>query len=90
MAVQFVAQSLMRTSLLDTARVGIGHVGRIVLNGGYDPICAAADDPINSDGVPDGFEQLVLESQDVSIKSKYYNNGLHICSEPLEKKIDDV
>ena len=69
--------------------VRIGHVGRIVPDGGFDPlfnICFRADDPINSDGVPDGFEQLVLEPQDVTIRNKHHNRGSHICSDPLEKR----
>jgi|SRR5882762_7273747 len=69
--------------------VRIGHVGSIDLDGSFDPlfnICAGADDPINSDGVPDAFEPLVLEPKDVKFRPKYHNDGSHICSEPLEKR----
>ena len=56
--------------------------------GGFDPlfnICAAADDAINCDGVPDGFEPLFLQPRDVTMRSRYHNRGSHVCSEPLEK-----
>jgi hypothetical protein len=69
--------------------IRIGHVGRIDPDGSFDPlfnICAKADNPINSNRVPDTFEPLVLEPPDVKSRSKYYNHGLHICSEPLEKR----
>jgi hypothetical protein len=68
--------------------VGVGHVGRIVPGGGFDPlfnICYGENDPMNGDGVPDGFEQLDLNPQDITIRSKYHNPGSHICSDALEK-----
>jgi hypothetical protein len=73
--------------------VSIGHVGCIVPDGGFDPlfnICAPADDPINIEGVPDGFVQLVLEPEDFSIRSNYHDHGSHVSSKPLEKKPNDV
>jgi hypothetical protein len=73
--------------------VRIGHVGRIDPDGGFDPlfnICAGKDDPINCDGVPDGFEQLVLEPTAVKFRGKYHNRGSHICSQPLEKRLNNV
>ena len=48
--------------------VGIGDVGRIMPGGGFDPLfnmCATPDDPVNREGVPNGFEQLVLNPRDV-------------------------
>lgn len=73
--------------------VRIGHVGRIDRDGAFDPlfnICIAADDPINCDGVPDGFEPLLLERKDVKFRDKYHNHGSHICSEPLKKTLNEV
>ena len=73
--------------------VRIGHVGRIIPGGGFDPlfnICAGADEPINCDGVPEGFEKIVLGPQDVTILSTYYNRGSHICSKRLEKRPIDT
>jgi hypothetical protein len=73
--------------------IRIGHVGRIVPDGGFDPlfnICFGADDPINSDGVPQDFEQLDLEPQDVTIRSKHHNRGSHMCSKPLEKRPNKI
>lgn len=71
--------------------VRIGHVGRIDSDGAFDPlfnICAGDEDPINCDGVPVGFEQLILESRAVKFRSKYHNRGSHICSEGLEKRLN--
>ena len=73
--------------------VRIGHVGRIVPDGGFDPlfnICFAENHPINSDGVPDGFEQLALGNQDVTVRNNQHNRGSHICSKPLEKRDTNI
>jgi hypothetical protein len=73
--------------------VRIGDVGRIDSDGGFDPlfnICAGADDPINPKGVPDGFEQIVLESTDVKFRRNHHYPGSHICSKPLEKRSNHV
>lgn len=67
--------------------VRIGHVGSIDPDGGFDPlfdICSRPDDPINHEGVPEQFEQLVLGPTDVKCRSKYHNRGSHLCSESLQ------
>jgi hypothetical protein len=74
--------------------VRIGDVGSIDPDsGGFDPlfnICASADDPINADGVPDGFEPMLLESRNVKSRSNHHYRGSHICSSPLEKRPNNV
>jgi hypothetical protein len=73
--------------------VRIGDVGRIDPDGGFDPlfnICVRGDDPINCDGVPDGFKQLVLESRDVKFRSNHHDRGSHVCSRPLERRPNSV
>ena len=68
--------------------VRIGHVGGIDHDGAFDPlfsICDRPEDPINFEGVPDGFEQLVLGPMDVTCRPRYHNYGSHVCSEPLER-----
>lgn len=69
--------------------VRIGHVGRVIPDGGFDPllnICAEERDPINFDGVPDCFEPLPLEPKDVAVMNQYHHCGSHICSESLLRK----
>jgi hypothetical protein len=73
--------------------VRIGDVGRIDPDGGFDPlfnICARADHPINADGVPDGFEPILLESTDVKFRGNHHFRGSHIGSNPLEKRPNNV
>lgn len=67
--------------------VKIGHVGRIVPDGGFDPlfnICFEADHAINGGRVPDGFEPLVLSDQDVTSRGGYHICGSHVCSKSLK------
>lgn len=69
--------------------VRIGHVGRVILDGGFDPllnICAEADDAINFDGVPDCFEPLFLEPKDYTVMNPYHHRGSHICSGSLLRR----
>ena len=70
--------------------VRIGHVGRIIPGGPLFNICTGADEPINCDGVLEGFEKFVLGPQDVTILSTYHNCRSHICRKRLEKRLIDT
>ncbi|KAJ7698730.1 hypothetical protein B0H17DRAFT_913006, partial [Mycena rosella] len=68
--------------------VRIGDVGIITSDGAFDfvfNICVAIDDPINSVGVPDGFEIVELHHGDVRRAPRHYPPGSDVSSAKLRK-----
>jgi hypothetical protein len=74
------------------AGVDIGDVGIITSDGEFDflfNICRARDDPVNSLGVPDGFEPLILKPNDVTRIQKWCDVGTHISSPQVRLQEED-
>src|ERR1700691_6290178 len=58
-----------------TKGTSIGDVGIITADASFDfvfNICVSANDPVNCHGVPDGFEQLTLDPEDISLLSNMH------------------
>ncbi|KAK7001676.1 ribonuclease III [Favolaschia claudopus] len=71
----------------------IGDVGTVTTDGCFDPIfniCKSASDPLNRFGVPDGFEQVVLNSEDIAPKKMYYSPGTDISNTKINKRRLDI
>ncbi|KAJ7484519.1 G-protein alpha subunit-domain-containing protein [Mycena latifolia] len=69
--------------------VRIGDVGIITSDGAFDfafNICVPSDDPINSVGVPDGFEMATLRHGDVRRTPRHYPPGSDVSSAKLKKR----
>ncbi|KAJ7618600.1 hypothetical protein FB45DRAFT_169558 [Roridomyces roridus] len=80
---------------LEARRTGtqIGDVGIITSDGAFDVIfniCRAADDPLNRFGVPEGFEQVVLDAGDIAAQEQHHRAGSHVSSTQLSKRRLDV
>ncbi|KAL0952577.1 hypothetical protein HGRIS_006833 [Hohenbuehelia grisea] len=68
--------------------VRIGDVGIITPDGGFDflfNICHPASDPINSNGVPESFVPLVVESKDIFDTQNMYDLNSYIASVEMRR-----
>ncbi|KAK7053704.1 ribonuclease III [Favolaschia claudopus] len=71
----------------------IGDVGTVTTDGSFDPIfniCKSAGDPLNRFGVPDGFEQVMLNPEDIAPKNMYYSPGTDISNTKINKRRLDI
>jgi hypothetical protein len=71
-----------------TKGTSIGDVGIITPDGSFDfafNICVPADDPVNCYRVPDGFEQVILDPDDVSLLSNMHPPGSDVSSASVRK-----
>ncbi|KAJ7133817.1 hypothetical protein C8R46DRAFT_1235406 [Mycena filopes] len=80
---------------LQSRRVGteIGDLGVVTSDGAFDlifNICRAADDPVNRFGVPAGFEQLVLNAEDVAFRAQYHRPGSDVSNTRIKKRRLDL
>ncbi|KAJ7186024.1 hypothetical protein C8R46DRAFT_852420, partial [Mycena filopes] len=80
---------------LQSRRVGteIGDLGVVTSDGSFDVIfniCRAADDPLNRFGVPAGFEQLILDAEDVAFRAQYHRPGSDISNTRINKRRLDL
>ncbi|KAJ7663617.1 hypothetical protein B0H17DRAFT_991423, partial [Mycena rosella] len=80
---------------LESRRIGteIGHVGVITSDGSFDflfNICRSADDPFNRFGVPEGFEQVNLDPEDVASRAQYHRPGSDISNTKISKRRLDL
>ncbi|KAJ7186020.1 hypothetical protein C8R46DRAFT_1062222, partial [Mycena filopes] len=80
---------------LQSRRVGteIGDVGVVTYDGSFDiifNICRAADDPLNRFGVPEGFQQVVLDAEDVAFRPQRHRPGSDISNTRIKKRRLDL
>jgi hypothetical protein len=76
-----------------TTGVSIGDVGVITVDGYFDVvfnICAPADSAVNSRGIPEGFEPLVLEPGSIFTMGQHHEPGCDISSTNISKRRLDV
>lgn len=69
--------------------VAIGDVGTITSDGAFDfvfNICVPRDDPINSVGVPEGFEVIALGPGDIRRAPRHYPPGSDVSTAKLKKR----
>jgi len=68
--------------------VSIGDVGVLSASGSFDfffNICYSREDPINSGGVPEGFEPLHPPLDNLNIRRvQEYDSGSYVASESIE------
>jgi hypothetical protein len=72
-----------------TQGTSIGDVGILTADGSFDflfNICIPLNDPVNCYGVPDGFEQVSLGSEDISLLSNMYPSGSDVSSASVKKE----
>ncbi|KAJ7483199.1 hypothetical protein FB451DRAFT_101826 [Mycena latifolia] len=71
----------------------IGDVGVVTPDGSFDPIfniLRTGDDPANRFGVPQGFEQVMLGSEDIRMQVLYHPPGTDISNTTVNKKRLDI
>jgi hypothetical protein len=77
----------------DRRGASIGDVGIVTPDGSFSfvfSICVPANDPINCNGVPDGFEQVSLTPIEISHLNNMHPPGSDVSSASVQKESLDV